>query len=88
MSEPKFRVGQKVEVAGKNIRGEIAYIGMTTFATGKWAGIVLSEPKGKNNGTIQGTSYFTVGEFNISVFFSSNSSALFCLYYKCIDYIT
>lgn len=60
MSEPKLRVGQKVEVAGKNIRGEVAYIGMTTFASGKWAGIVLTEPKGKNNGTIQGNSYFTV----------------------------
>lgn len=62
--EPKLRVGQKVEVAGKNIRGEVAYIGMTTFAAGKWAGVVLSEPKGKNNGTIQGTSYFTVSESN------------------------
>lgn len=60
MSEPKLRVGQKVEVAGKNIRGEVAYIGMTTFASGKWAGIVLTEAKGKNNGTIQGNSYFTV----------------------------
>lgn len=60
MSEPKLRVGQKVEVVGKGIRGEVAYIGMTTFASGKWAGIVLTEPKGKNNGTIQGNSYFTV----------------------------
>lgn len=58
--EPKLRVGQKVEVTGKNIRGEVAYIGMTAFATGKWVGVVLSEPKGKNNGTIQGNSYFTV----------------------------
>lgn len=49
-----------MEVAGKNIQGEVAYIGMTTFAAGKWAGVVLSEPKGKNNGSIQGTSYFTV----------------------------
>ncbi|XP_031635957.1 dynactin subunit 1 isoform X2 [Contarinia nasturtii] len=62
MSEPKLRVGQKVEVAGKNIRGEVAYIGMTTFAAGKWAGVVLTEPKGKNNGTIQGTAYFTCPE--------------------------
>lgn len=60
MSEPRLRVGQRVELVGKNIRGEVAYIGMTTFAAGKWVGVVLSEPKGKNNGTIQGTSYFTV----------------------------
>lgn len=63
MSEPKLRMGQKVEVAGKNIRGEVAYIGMTTFATGKWVGVVLTEPKGKNNGTIQGNSYFKVFPF-------------------------
>lgn len=60
MSEPKLRVGQKVEIAGKNVRGEIAYIGMTSFATGKWAGVVLNEAKGRNNGTIQGISYFSV----------------------------
>lgn len=65
MSEQKLKVGQKVEIAGKNVQGEIAYIGMTTFAAGKWAGIVLGEPKGKNNGTIQGTSYFTVSQMMI-----------------------
>lgn len=66
MSEQKLRVGQKVKVAGKNIRGEVAYIGMTSFATGKWAGIVLNEPKGRNNGTIQGTSYFSVRYLHLS----------------------
>lgn len=60
MSEPKLKVGQKVEVAGKNIRGEVAYIGMTTFAAGKWVGVALTEPKGKNNGTLQGNFYFKV----------------------------
>lgn len=59
-SEPKLRVGQKVEVAGKDIRGEVAYIGVVTFAGGKWVGLVLTEPKGKNNGSIQGTTYFKV----------------------------
>lgn len=69
MSEPKLRVGQKVEIAGKNIRGEVAYIGMTTFAAGKWVGVVLTEPKGKNNGNIQGSTYFTVIYF-VPRFFS------------------
>lgn len=69
MSEPKLKVGQKVEVAGKNIRGEVAYIGVTTFAAGKWVGVVLTEPKGKNNGTIQGNSYFKVTLFANCVLF-------------------
>lgn len=60
MSEPKLRIGQKVEIAGRGVRGEIAYIGMTSFATGKWAGVVLNEPKGRNNGTVKDVSYFTV----------------------------
>lgn len=65
MSEAqKLVIGQKVEIAGKNVRGEIAYVGMTSFASGKWAGIILNEPKGKNNGTIQGSSYFKVHIFS------------------------
>ena len=26
---------------------------------GKWIGVILDEPKGKNNGTVQGKTYFT-----------------------------
>lgn len=55
-----FKVGQKVEVIGKNVQGVIAFCGLTSFATGKWIGLVLEEPKGKNNGTVQGHSYFQV----------------------------
>lgn len=29
------------------------------FKTGKWVGVVLDEAKGKNNGTVQGKTYFT-----------------------------
>lgn len=45
---------------GKDAKGVIAYVGVTTFATGKWVGVILDEPKGKNNGTVKGTSYFEV----------------------------
>ncbi|XP_037903664.1 restin homolog isoform X2 [Hermetia illucens] len=52
-----FIIGQKVWVGG--IRpGQIAYIGETHFAPGDWAGIVLDEPNGKNDGCVSGKRYF------------------------------
>lgn len=38
--------------------GHIAYIGETHFAPGDWAGIVLDEPSGKNDGCVSGKRYF------------------------------
>uniref|UniRef100_A0A8C6TM91 Dynactin subunit 1 n=1 Tax=Neogobius melanostomus TaxID=47308 RepID=A0A8C6TM91_9GOBI len=52
-------VGSLVEVIGKGQRGTVAYIGTTAFASGKWVGVILDEPKGKNDGTVQGKRYFT-----------------------------
>lgn len=40
----------------------MAYIGATLFASGKWVGIILDEPKGKNDGTVQGKRYFSCEE--------------------------
>ncbi|XP_030383115.1 restin homolog isoform X8 [Scaptodrosophila lebanonensis] len=52
-----FIIGQRVWVGG--IRsGQIAYIGETHFAPGDWAGIVLDEPNGKNDGCVSGKRYF------------------------------
>lgn len=60
MAEKNLRNGQRVEITGKSVRGEIAYVGMTTFAGGKWVGVILDEAAGKNNGSIKGAVYFTV----------------------------
>jgi dynactin complex subunit len=60
MAEKSLRLNQRVEVTGKDVRGIVAYVGTTMFASGKWIGVVLDEPKGKNNGTVQGKSYFQV----------------------------
>ncbi|XP_058447001.1 dynactin subunit 1 isoform X2 [Malaya genurostris] len=62
MSEKLLKVGQRIEVSGKDVRGSIAYIGMTSFAVGKWIGVILDEPKGKNNGSIKGQTYFSCDE--------------------------
>ena len=55
-----FKVGDRVKASGK--RGVIAFIGETQFAGGEWAGIVLDEPVGKNDGTINGVRYFQTDE--------------------------
>ncbi|XP_033220366.1 dynactin subunit 1 isoform X2 [Belonocnema kinseyi] len=57
-----YKVGQRVEVSGKDCQGVIAYIGHPTFASGKWIGVILDEAKGKNNGTIKGQVYFKCAE--------------------------
>ncbi|CAO1413154.1 unnamed protein product [Diamesa hyperborea] len=59
MGDKYLKVGQKVEIAQKEVRGVVAYVGVTTFAVGKWVGVILDEAKGKNNGSIKGTTYFT-----------------------------
>lgn len=55
-----LHTGMRVEVIGKGVQGEVAYFGVTGFAQGKWVGVILDEPKGKNNGTVQGKTYFQV----------------------------
>ncbi|XP_037833602.1 dynactin subunit 1 isoform X3 [Kryptolebias marmoratus] len=57
-----IKVGSLVEVIGKEQCGTVAYIGTTLFASGKWVGVILNEPKGKNDGTVQGKRYFTCEE--------------------------
>lgn len=52
-----FIIGQRVWVGGFR-PGHIAYIGETHFAPGDWAGIVLDEPNGKNDGCVAGKRYF------------------------------
>uniref|UniRef100_A0A673KFC3 CAP-Gly domain-containing protein n=1 Tax=Sinocyclocheilus rhinocerous TaxID=307959 RepID=A0A673KFC3_9TELE len=52
-----FSVGESVWVNG-NKPGYVQFIGGTQFAPGQWAGIVLDEPIGKNNGSVAEVRYF------------------------------
>lgn len=59
MAEKSPKVGARVEIVGKDVKGKVAFVGNTNFSSGKWFGVILDEPKGKNNGCVQGKTYFT-----------------------------
>lgn len=56
-SKEELVVGSRVLVNNES-SGTIKYIGTTSFQTGKWVGIELDEPEGKNSGVVQGKRYF------------------------------
>jgi dynactin 1 len=49
-------IGAYVEVTAGP--GYVRFCGSTSFAAGKWVGVELIEPKGKNNGSVGGIQYF------------------------------
>ena len=57
-----MKVGHRVQITGKDSIGTVAFIGTTQFSTGKWIGVVLDDPVGKNNGVVQGKKYFTCAD--------------------------
>ncbi|KFM67674.1 Dynactin subunit 1, partial [Stegodyphus mimosarum] len=59
MAEKVPKIGSRVEIVGKDVKGKVAFVGNTNFSSGKWFGVILDEPKGKNNGCVQGKAYFT-----------------------------
>lgn len=52
-------IGSRVEVIGKGVLGTVEFVGTTSFASGKWVGVTLDEAKGKNDGSVEGTPYFS-----------------------------
>ncbi|KAL0994592.1 hypothetical protein UPYG_G00124540 [Umbra pygmaea] len=52
-----YVVGENVWVNGVK-PGVIAYLGETQFAPGQWAGVVLNDLLGKNDGSVGGVRYF------------------------------
>ncbi|KAI5712579.1 hypothetical protein M8J75_009598 [Diaphorina citri] len=70
-----LQIGSRVEVTGKNVLGTVAYLGNTSFAVGKWVGLILDEPKGKNNGLVAGKQYFECNE-NCGLFVKQNQLTL------------
>lgn len=58
-----IKLGMRVMVRDKKLSGTVRYVGLVEFAKGKWVGIELDEPKGKNNGTVQEKAYFQCDPF-------------------------
>ncbi|KAM8834853.1 CAP-Gly domain-containing linker protein 2 isoform 1-T1 [Synchiropus picturatus] len=52
-----YTVGEQVWVNGVK-PGIIAYLGETQFAPGQWAGVILNDLLGKNDGSVGGVRYF------------------------------
>lgn len=53
-------VGSRCEIQGKI--GTIRFVGHTAFSAGKWFGVELDEPLGKNDGSVNGKHYFNCKE--------------------------
>ncbi|KAK9767570.1 hypothetical protein K7432_002542 [Basidiobolus ranarum] len=53
----QIQIGSRVQVQNKS--GTVRFIGNTSFAKGKWVGVELDEPSGKNDGIVEGITYFT-----------------------------
>uniref|UniRef100_A0AC35GP50 CAP-Gly domain-containing protein n=1 Tax=Panagrolaimus sp. PS1159 TaxID=55785 RepID=A0AC35GP50_9BILA len=56
LSSVSFEIGQRIDT--EKVKGRVAFYGETEFSDGLWLGIILDEPLGKNNGTVQGKKYF------------------------------
>ncbi|KAM4727121.1 CAP-Gly domain-containing linker protein 2 isoform 2-T2 [Anableps anableps] len=52
-----YTIGEQVWVNGVK-PGVIAYLGETQFAPGQWAGVILNDLVGKNDGSVGGVRYF------------------------------
>jgi dynactin 1 len=67
-------IGSTVEISLG--RGIVRFCGTTSFSTGKWVGIELFEPVGKNDGSVQGVAYFSC-QMNYGVFVKASQIRAF-----------
>ncbi|AET38101.1 Nip100p Ecym_2368 [Eremothecium cymbalariae DBVPG len=56
------KLGDRVKIKG--LYGVVRFVGETKFSAGQWVGIELDDAVGKNDGSVQGVSYFTMSKKN------------------------
>ena len=52
-------IGDRVSITGTIKKGIVQFVGETRFAKGVWAGVVLDDKTGKNDGSVAGVRYFS-----------------------------
>jgi len=60
MATANLQVGARCEINGS--WGVIRFIGVTSFSSGRWVGVEVDEPNGKNDGSVKGKKYFECKE--------------------------
>ncbi|XP_060528080.1 restin homolog isoform X2 [Cylas formicarius] len=55
-----YKIGDRVIIkSGQGSKvGTVRFMGLTEFAGGEWVGVELDEPRGKNDGSVNGVRYF------------------------------
>lgn len=59
VSDSNIIIGDKVLITASNKVGMVQFVGETKFAKGIWAGVVLPDASGKNDGSVSGVRYFS-----------------------------
>ena len=59
VSDSNIIIGDKVLITASNKVGMVQFVGETKFANGIWAGVVLPDASGKNDGSVSGVRYFS-----------------------------
>lgn len=54
-----IQIGDRVAITGTEKRGIVQFVGETRFSKGVWAGVVLDDKTGKNDGSVGGVRYFS-----------------------------
>jgi len=53
----KITVGSRITTGVPSKKGQVMFVGETSFSAGEWLGVKLDTPDGKNDGSVGGILY-------------------------------